>query len=301
MKLNYASTAFLLILVIPAAAQEQPSQQEQLRCAAPADLYLSSGAFTESPIYGTLQEFKTLAPQSVLLGQDLTGFKTSMGWMMNSSSSTSIALGLKFRNKDQSSYRANPQLRVGLVYDRANPLSLYYYKNETKPYDTLSSSQSGTAYYVDSIKRTSYSMSYGYQQLRLDIALLFRTDPARRWSLYAGAALAGGGSFNTYTYITKVVTEGIVTHDASGGTFTESTTDFDLSFERFRNRSNFSFWASVPLGIDFRLGKKRELLKRIHLYYEMRPGVNITFIPELRSYTTVSIHQALGIRVSLGK
>jgi len=52
------------------------------------------------------------------------------------------------------------------------------------------------------------------------------------------------------------------------------------------------------LGIDFRIGKKREFWKRTHLFYELRPGINVTSIPELRPITNASVQHGIGLRVS---
>ena len=46
------------------------------------------------------------------------------------------------------------------------------------------------------------------------------------------------------------------------------------------------------------LGKKKEFWKRTHLFYELRPGINITSIPELGTITNSSNQHGLGLRVT---
>jgi hypothetical protein len=70
--------------------------------------------------------------------------------------------------------------------------------------------------------------------------------------------------------------------------------------ERFNNQTSFGLLAYLPLGLDFRLGKNQEFWKRLHLFYEISPGLNMTFIPELNTATNIAIRNGLGLRVSWG-
>lgn len=51
------------------------------------------------------------------------------------------------------------------------------------------------------------------------------------------------------------------------------------------------------MGVDFRLGKNKEFWKKLHLVYELRPGINMVSVPELRTFATASIQQGLALRV----
>jgi hypothetical protein len=53
----------------------------------------------------------------------------------------------------------------------------------------------------------------------------------------------------------------------------------------------------LPAGVDFRIGKRREFWKPVHLFYEIRPQVLYTNIPELGSSLRGGIQQGFGIRV----
>jgi hypothetical protein len=65
----------------------------------------------------------------------------------------------------------------------------------------------------------------------------------------------------------------------------------------FTNKKKFACAAYVPLGVDFRIGKKRAFWKRTHLFYELRPSV--TTIPELRTFANAGVQQGIGLRVTL--
>jgi hypothetical protein len=173
------------------------------------------------------------------------------------------------------------------------------FKEERKPYDTLISTQTGDAYYVDSVDAKNLNMSYTADQLRLDGSLIFRTDPAARWSLHAGIGLSAGMSMNAQTeilYMHKKYTEMQFVEFSNGDGFYD-TDNFES--ENFRNKPSFGFSAYVPMGIDFRMGNKREFWKHTHLFYEMGPGVNVTVIPEMRTLTNMSLRHGFGLRVSI--
>ena len=68
--------------------------------------------------------------------------------------------------------------------------------------------------------------------------------------------------------------------------------------EYFQNKMNFSTAIFIPMGVDFRMGKNREFWKRLHLYYEMKPSITYTAIPELKRITTVNLINSFGIKVT---
>jgi hypothetical protein len=68
--------------------------------------------------------------------------------------------------------------------------------------------------------------------------------------------------------------------------------------EFYRNRNFATFSAYVPLGIDFRIGKKREFWNRLHLFGEFRPSLNYAKIPELRRVLNPGITQSFGLKVT---
>ena len=209
-------------------------------------------------------------------------------------------LGLQFSDKQKSAYKANPLLRLGISYFSGTSITSAFYKEERFPYDTLTSSQTGQVIYIDSINSKSYSMNYSSEQLRLDASLIFRTNPEARWSLFAGIGVNAGLSINASTdiYFNRYESSDTRFINGNGSSpYGYSNTDNSKS-ENFKNKSNFGLSTYIPMGVDFRIGKKKEFWKRTHLFYELRPGVNITSIPELRTITNSSIQHGIGLRVS---
>ena len=212
----------------------------------------------------------------------------------------SVLLGLQFNDKQKTFYEGNPLLRVGISYISGTTLTGGLFDEVRKPYDTLTSSQTGQTVYIDSINTKNYSMSYTSEQLRLDGSLIFRTNPESRWSIFTGMGITAGVSFNANTNIYYNSNGKAEARYANGNSFSSYgySSSANIKTEKFRNKTNIGLSIYIPLGIDFRIGKKREFWKRTHLFYELRPGINVTSIPELRPITTASVQHGLGLRVS---
>ncbi|HPS71758.1 MAG TPA: hypothetical protein PLM70_05865 [Bacteroidales bacterium] len=106
-------------------------------------------------------------------------------------------------------------------------------------------------------------------------------------------------SFNAKTYIHYSKTEQIQSQDPYQYNNFYDNYDGTSESEMINNNNNFGFSAYIPLGVDFRIGKKRDFWKRIHLFYELRPNINVTYIPNLRSITNTSINHGIGCKISL--
>jgi hypothetical protein len=152
---------------------------------------------------------------------------------------------------------------------------------------------------MDSIIRKNLGMKYSSEQLRFDGSLIFRTNPEARWSLFTGIGITAGFSFNAYSEIYFSQTNSIEARFPNGNSSTYySHFGNDWETEKFRNKNNLAFSTYIPMGIDFRIGKKSEFWKQTHLFYEIRPGINMTSIPELRTLTNRTIQHGLGLKVS---
>jgi hypothetical protein len=143
-------------------------------------------------------------------------------------------------------------------------------------------------------------MDYSSEQIRFDGSMIFRTNPLARWSLFSGIGITAGVSINSNTniYYSKYLRTEI--YESDGAVLNSSSyyhSDQSIS-ENHKNKNGYAVSAYIPMGIDFRVGKKREFWKQIHLFYECRPGMNMTSIPELQTATTASLQHGFGLRVS---
>jgi hypothetical protein len=131
----------------------------------------------------------------------------------------------------------------------------------------------------------------------LDISLIYRTDPKARWQFYGGIGLTAGASLKSYTTIDYMVGSNLQSTDYYFYPMYSNQVS-DYKNEYFRNSADFGLSAYVPLGIDFRMGKKRPFWKRTHLFYEVRPGAAFSSIGDLSSFANIAVQQGLGIKVN---
>ena len=284
----------MAIITVNASAQEAPPAIKKIQI---TSLSVLTSAFIESSETGTIEDFYALAPNSKLLPSDLSDYSTNSGFYGNGSFASTILMGFKFSNKDKSAYKPNPILRVGLTYMNGTSLSASAYKDDRFAYDTLTSSNTGESFPVDSISTTGYNMTYTSQQIRLDASLTYRTNPEARWSLFAGFGITFGGSINTktniqysqYSYISP-------TTNSQVGYYNQNYMG-EYDTESFNNSNNIAFSAYIPLGVDFRIANNSEFWQRVHLFYEMRPTLNMTSISELRTITNPAFQHGIGLKV----
>lgn len=265
------------------------------------DYYIHTGGFTTQFLKGSLADFQLLAPNSVLLNKYGGTFPNSdsYAFLDRSNSMFSVLLGLKFSDKQKTRYKNNMQLRIGISYYSNTHLSYGMNSSVKIPFDTLTSSQTGETMYIDSVISRTLEMNYNSEQLRIDGSLIFRTNPEARWSLYSGIGLSAGMSFNAKTYIFYSKMSQIQGREPFHYSNYNNNYDETSESEVITNNTNFGFSAYIPLGIDFRIGKKREFWKRIHLFYEIRPSINITYIPNLRTITNTAVQHGVGCKISM--
>jgi hypothetical protein len=252
-------------------------------------IYLQNGAFYGAG-KGSVSDFQTLAPQSVLLQQDLSAYQ---GYpVMNFTfpgQSQSLSVGLKMAKLP------NATLRLGLMHtNQQNALAIGGSFTETFRIDTLTSSQTGEQIFVDSFSTHSYNASYSQEQLRLDASLLFRYNADKRWSFYGGIGANFGLSYNAQTNVNQYVSPygsgygyGLFNDMVYNGTHTQET---------FENIGGFGFGVYAPLGVDFQVGKKRDFWMPIHLYMELRPGFNVNQIAGLGTSFSAGNFSNIGLR-----
>jgi hypothetical protein len=293
----------LLILVLVfhiTSTYSQSAAEGELPRFKVSDVYVQGGGFYENQAYSTLADFKKLAPESVLLTTDLTGYDQSGCCGYSQNYSFSVLAGFQVRNSEGTAYLRNPLLRAGFTYISASPYSNGYTKEERTQYDVMTSSNGDIQAYLDSVTYSSLGMEYNSDQLRLDFSAIFRTDPAARWSLYGGAGFNAGLSFNNSTEITysNYAVTNMLFSNGDEYTYYYPENNDEYITEYVENKSAFSGSLFLPLGLDFRIARKGEFFKRLHLYYEFRPGINITSVPELETEVRSFGSSNFGLRIN---
>lgn len=264
------------------------------------DFNVQTGILLQSEVDGSVDDFKKINPNSSILNSNLEGFQSYSGWSASGNRAFSVQLGLQFSDREKKAYKSNPLLRLGVFYFSATNLSGNLYKETRSDYDTLSSGSTGATILQDSVTTHSYSMSHLAEQIRFDGSLIFRTNPAARWSLYSGIGISAGVTFQTETRILSTYNIRVENHYQDGST-TVASYYFPPEYtyyEKQKTRNGFGGSAYIPMGLDFRIGKKNEFWKQVHLFLEVRPGMNFTAIPELRTVANAYMQSGFGVRVA---
>ncbi len=215
----------------------------------------------------TLQQLKAMTPNSALLNTNFTGYTSSTG-SSSYNSSFMPSIGLTGNRKK------NPLMRVGLILNNGIGNSLGYSKSDTYRIDTLTSSQTGAQTFVDSVNNKYYNFQYSYKTIGLDAALIYRTNPKARWSLYGGVGVnftvGVNATLNNRSQEYKSINN-INNNNFYSNAFYQAIATENISTESKSNTAS----VYLPIGIDFRIGRRREFFKRIHLFAEARPNYNV--------------------------
>lgn len=265
-----------------------------------SDINLGFGGYSYTELGLSLNDFRKLAPQSELLKADFSnlytnGFYTNTYYedALESQSVSEITAGLAKKISESKKYQFFPEYRFGFMYQSGIRSSRYYSRDDYERFDTLTSSQTGQVFYVDSVKHTSYNMRYSAQQLRITASVIFRHNPLSRWSLYAGGGFNLGMTINPFTEIDYTY---------------QTSTNFTLPYsvlptkneiyisETFRNKFSMAGAGFLIAGVDWRVGRKREFWKRLHLSYELRPIVDYNNIPERKSFVNAAVQHQFSFR-----
>jgi hypothetical protein len=258
---------------------------------------VSFGGVGSSGDYYWLQDYKLLAPNSAILSKGFESFNQggfSYSNHMNEGSNFSAQLIL---SKPLNRTKNTLQIRAGLLYGANRSNSKTYSKTDQFAYDTLRSTNTGKEFYIDSISTIYRSMNYSFESIGLDASFVFETDESRRLSVFFGAGLNFGLTFNAKTRINEGSYYYLSDSKNYYYDFAKQTTEREE--EIFKNKSGQYLAAYIPLGVSFRLAKKAAGWNQIYLFSEMRPGINFQFSPELDTKVISSFTGLMGVRLKL--
>lgn len=297
MKTAAALSVSLCLLVYKGSAQTSGVNVPMIKA---HDVFLMPTWQAYSNSNTTLQEFQVFAPGSTLLQQDYTGFQSSSYYSNGYGDGMELMLGLHVRDKAGTGYNENVQFRVGIGYSYVSNIWEGFYKDDRFPFDTLVSNRTGNEIYIDSVLNRNLSLEQNSEYLRLHLSVLYRTDNSKRWSLYGGVGAYGGIGFNSTSsvrYSEYGYTEGDEAYYQDFYGY-PNYNQIENTVEEYKTESGYSVSVYAPLGVDFRIAKSNDFFKRVHLFYEMRPGVDFTHVPNYGGINRVYMQFGFGIRVS---
>ena len=242
-------------------------------------------------------EFNVLAPGAQIPANSMP-YATQFGWNAPTLNMNVAFHPLK-KNGLAGEYNKNRTFRAGLS---AQGISAFIYNTSnsvTTRIDTLVSSANGSIYgFVDSINQDFTYSSYMATAVKLDFSYLASTDVSKRFSFYSGIGLNFG--------LTVAPRTEIHSHSWDSERITDTNDNFistqsvynalNVNRQVYQNKMGYMAALYVPLGVDFRLGKKNEVMKKMHLFFELRPTISALSIPETKTYVYPSMQNCVGIK-----
>ena len=215
----------------------------------PVNVQLMAGSINSYGGSNSLQDFQDLFPNSELLNNDLSDFKSNKWNTQNNAFALSALVAFKKADNNKLNYR------FGLSYFSGNGLNNYLSKETKNPYDTLESASTGKQIFIDSTYHDTYSLSYYYQQLSVEGAMTYGTNPTSKFSFYGGVGVSLGFRFNTETLIehssfTRYESEN---KESDYDSFISEFDHRKTEEESVKNKSGISLGGFLPLGVNFRI------------------------------------------------
>ncbi len=255
---------------------------------------LASGASGVDDRQLVISDFRRLLAGTDFGTEDISAYQQSggFGWRANGSSSAVVLdMGIHpFRTAEG----GGPELRMGLTYVNGTVGSMELYRSERYALDTLVSSATGSVYLVDSVFESRFVLEHNAERFGVEGFLTLSTGHRSRWSLHGGGGLGIGARINTRTLVSKTA-ESVLDYPGNAARY-------ELLEERYEQVDNSGgLWVAFQavIGAGFRLSKRNNLLGRMDLYIEVRPGMLVQGTGEFGTVTSFGSQSLFGLRFRL--
>lgn len=287
-----ASLLGLLFLVITVLAQSNEEKH----------LKISSISFQNGTYYfhdnygGTLNQFQQIVPESELLNQNLDDFNQYFYESdPNYSGAFSVQLAFDWLRGNENWNRLNPQLKFGFSYGSINLIRGNLNKMEYFRIDTLVSNSNGQEYYVDSVDSEDYTLNYDADFLVVDASLIIGSNPMSRWSFYGGVGMSAGINFNATARVFNTKDQYI----DSRGNYNSPRYAWNPEFKEEvyrKNEAGIALMLGVPMGVNFRLSKKKKVWENFSFFLELRPSITYFKVSELDGSLYAASFNSFGVK-----
>ncbi len=265
-----------------------------------SDVFVLGGSQVERDYVMGLMQWRSLMPNSELLKRDLNGYWRGRGFGRNLAAAGLFSAHASFRlGGAERVKRSGAYLRAGFSYQAHVGTGMSLRLEDRVPYDTLTSSQTGDITLVDSVYSSRYDITHRYQQLMLDVSMIFMKEFPRRWTLYGGAGVAVGGAFGGIGRVEYQ--EDRYTSPSIGGSGGRGFGIDPDEEEEFRTKDDLVFVLYMPLGVSYRLGRRHAFWRALNLCYEMRPSLSFGGVPEVQPGPRTAWGHLFGLRVDLAR
>jgi hypothetical protein len=255
------------------------------------DVIIHGGLIFQSEYNITLDDYKELVPESVLLKNDLSQYSEDHTdyckkcYDFEPAWSLGVQAGFKIFNQKNKKY-SNTEFRTGLYYSWKNFSETDLYHVTRESYDSVEKDNSKI--YHDSVWSSLYSFRHQWQQLNADITILFTLNPRSYVSFATGVGIAGGLAFSRKTtigfgsYIDTLSRDSNNTPDDIYNANYYSSLD-SVNWESFEHKAtaNFIFYIPIEMNIHFNT-QNHPKVNWFYLILQCHPGIHFLSMPKDR-------------------
>lgn len=221
---------------------------------------------------------------------------------MNSRKQLNFEIGFNPYSKKLGDYNKQREFDIGLYYSGSNLKDKNSNKFTSTPGDTFS--HNSALYQTDTIKRTHQVYREEASVLGISAQYLYKTNPEKRISLFTGYGINVGYALTARIYKRYSKDSVLVVNPynvpATANDFSNGT---QLGSEVQKTSGNaqptFLTSAFIPIGINFRLSKTKEIWNQMNLFAKADIGVEAETAVNRRAHFLPYMGSSLGFKFDL--
>lgn len=257
--------SFLGMCTMKALSQNNETNQNGFKFKSMA---LEGGMFYSSAHELSLSDLKNYSAQSQI-AQEMYSQKDSMIFGSFNYPTAIPYAGLSVQWKKVGQGRIDSRIILGFDALQMDLGSISAYRYQTGRYDTITSSATGKEEYVDTVNTKGYSMYQSAEMVGLRLGYQISTKFDSRWQFIAGINYSlrfsthSQTQFNSFEY----------TYSSYAGSFHQTYGESGTyRMEKFQKEKPLMNSVSIPIGVDFTVGKKRPFFQNLHLQLSAESG-----------------------------
>lgn len=245
--------------------------------------------------YTDLNELRTLVTNNEeIFDVNLDGFNYSSG-IQNYQRELNIAVGILPNKHDK-----NQEIVLGLNYQFGYRSNLHYFKERVIPADT--SIISDISIISDTSIQTSYSFRLEIVEFGLNLTKLYKSDPDKKISLFAGFGAAVNYSLFSNIEAQYFIDTSLLYYVNNNQIYQTEINHpiYDDSYFKFADsKSSISLKPYIPIGISCIVSKKHVGLNQIQLFVHSKFGMEYQYVFNHKNYLRPFIGIGGGIRYQI--
>lgn len=259
------------------------------------NIFIAGGGGSALSQSASLNTFRALMPESVLLNEDFSDFRNNTSSSSGYQNGFSIGAWLPAGTRADGTQR-NGRFLVGISYVSYQPMGVSLSRSTRTRIDTLVSPTTGNSLFVDSLHSRHLHADAQFYALGLDVGYMFHSKWDSRWMAYGGAIVSVGAIIQSNVSVS--IYENNSTSPALNSSSSEGGWMGGGQEREVQNLSaGFSAAFQTPIGIDFRLSRMHPFWSNLSLFTEWRPSLRVGAVSGVDTQLTPGLITMFGLRI----